>query len=133
LYILLLKQTLLTMKKIFTFSIIALISVVIFSACTKRTYLDTDDSYWYSQERGQVVYSSPTCDFYVVETYNGYEVIHSWDGFRPFEGTVLYGNFSNYGTRDFYDPSNNLLVRAEVVDYWLSYPAAQDELSHYCY
>src|SRR3982750_2142564 len=115
------------MKKIFTLSIIALISIIVFTACSKRTYFDSDEKDWYSQERGQVVYSSPTCDFYVVETYNGYEVIHSWDGFRPFEGTVLYGNFSNYGTRDFYDPSNNLLVRAEVVDYWLSYPAAQDE------
>ena len=123
----------LCMKKFFTLSIIALISIGLFSACTKRTYLDTGENYWLSQERGQVVYSSPTCGYYVVETYNGYEVIHSWDGFRPFEGTILYGNFSNYGTRNFYDPSSGILVNAEVMDYWLSYAAAQDELSHLCY
>jgi len=121
------------MKKIFTFSIIAFVSIVVFTACTKRTYLDTDENYWYSQERGQVVYSSPTCDFYVVETYNGYEVIHSWDGYRPFEGTILYGNFSNYGTRNFYDPSGGILISGEVMDYWLSYAVAQDEINHYCY
>jgi hypothetical protein len=122
----------LRMKKIFTFSILALISITLFSACTKRTYLDTGEDYWLSQERGQVVYSSQTCDYYVVQTYNGYEVIRSWDGFRPFEGTILYGNFSTYGTRNFYDPSSGTLVNAEIMDYWLSYAAAQDELSHYC-
>jgi hypothetical protein len=121
------------MKKIFTLSIITLITVLVFSSCYKRTYFDQDEQYWLSQERGQVVYSSPTCDFYVVQTYNGYEVIHSWDGYRPFEGTILYGNFSNYGTRNFYSPENRALVSGEVLDYWLSYGAAQDEINHYCY
>src|SRR6185295_15392408 len=122
-----------TMKKIFTLSVVTIIAVLVLSSCYKRTYIDQDERYWLSQERGQVVYSSPTCDFYVVQTYNGYEVIHSWDGYRPFEGTILYGNFSNYGTRNFYDPSGGILVSGEVMDYWLSYAVAQDELSHYCY
>lgn len=122
-----------TMKKIFTLSIITLIATLFFSSCYKRTYFDQDEQYWLSQERGQVVYSSPSCDFYVVQTYNGYEVIHSWDGYRPFEGTILYGNFSNYGTRNFYSPENRALVSGEVLDYWLSYGAAQDEINHYCY
>jgi hypothetical protein len=121
------------MKKKFTFLPVAIIVMLIFTGCTKRTYLDTDERYWLSQERGQVVYSSPSCDFYVVDTYNGYTVMHSWDGYRPFEGTVLYGNFSNTGTREFYDRANGILVSGEVVDYWLSYAAAQDEASHYCY
>jgi hypothetical protein len=121
------------MKKIFTLSTVALVSIIVFTGCTKHTYIDNDERYWLSQERGEVVYSSSTCDFYVVDTYNGYEVIRSWDGYRPFEGTVLYGNFSNYGTRDFYDQANGVLVRGEVIDYWLTYNAAQDEINHYCY
>jgi len=121
------------MKKIFTLSAVILVSFIVFTGCTKRTYIDVDERYWLSQERGEVVYSSSTCDFYVVDTYNGYEVIRSWDGYRPFEGTILYGNFSNYGTRDFYDRANGILVSGEVVDYWLTYGAAQDEINHYCY
>ena len=121
------------MKKIFTLSTVTLVFIIVFTGCTKRTYIDTDERYWLSQERGEVVYSSSACDFYVVDTYNGYEVIHSWDGYRPFEGTVLYGNFSNYGTRNFYDRANGVLVSGEVVDYWLTYSAAQDEINHYCY
>jgi len=121
------------MKKIFTLSAVILVSFIVFTGCTKRTYIDVDERYWLSQERGEVVYSSSTCDFYVVDTYNGYEVIRSWDGYRPFEGTILYGNFSNYGTRDFYDRANGILVSGEVVDYWLTFDAAQDEINHYCY
>lgn len=120
------------MKKIFTLSVITLISVVFLSSCYKRTYIDQDERYWLSQERGQVVYSSSNCDFYVVQTYNGYEVIHSWDGYRPFEGTILYGNFSNYGSRSFYSPQDGTFVSGEVVDYWLSFGAAQDEINQYC-
>lgn len=122
-----------TMKKIFTLSIVTIIAVLVLSSCYKRTYIDQDERYWLSQERGQVVYSSPTCDFYVVQTYNGYEVIHSWDGYRPFEGTILYGNFSTYGTRSFYSPESGALVSGEVIDYWLSYASAQDEINQYCY
>jgi hypothetical protein len=121
------------MKKIFTLSSVILVSFLIFAGCTKRSYIDVDERYWLSQERGEVVYSSSTCDFYLVATYNGYEVIHSWDGYRPFEGTVLYGNFSNYGTRNFYDRANGILVSGEVVDYWLTYSAAEDEINYYCY
>ena len=121
------------MKKIFTLSTITVVIVLMFAACTKQTYIDTGDSYWLSQERGEVVYSSSTCDVYVVSTNNGYTIIHSRDGYRPFENTVLYGNFSNYGTRDFYDPQNGVLVSGEVIDYWLTYDAAQNEVDNYCY
>lgn len=120
------------MKKIFTLSVISILTMALFSSCYKSTYIDQDDRYWLSQERGQVVYSSPTCDFYVVQTYNGYQVIQSWDGYRPFEGTILYGNFSSYGTRSFYSPENGGLISGEVIDFWLSYGAAQAEINQYC-
>lgn len=121
------------MKRIFTLSAVTIIAVLFFSSCTKRTYIDFDERYWLSQERGDVVYSSPTCDYYIVETYNGYEVIQSWNGFRPFEGTILYGNFSANGTRDFYDYDSGNLISGSVRDYWLTYEGAQQALNYYCY
>jgi hypothetical protein len=126
-------QMLSIMKKIFTLATITIIGILMLEACTKQNYIDTDERYWLSQERGEVVYSGATCDFYVISTNNGYTVIHSKDGYRPFEGTILYGNFSNYGARDFYDPSNAILESGDVVDYWLSYNAAQNEVNDYCY
>jgi hypothetical protein len=121
------------MKKIFTLSTITLFAVLLFAGCSKRTYIDYhDERYWLSQERGDVVYSSYDCNYYIVQTYNGYAVIESWNGYRPFEGTVLYGNFSNAGTRDFYDYDGGNLISGSVRDYWLSYGAAQDALNYYC-
>jgi hypothetical protein len=121
------------MKKIFTLSAVTIIAVLFLVGCTKRSYIDFDERYWLSQERGDVVYSSPVCDYYIVETYSGYSVIQSWSGYRPFEGTVLYGNFSNNGTRDFYDPASGNLISGNVRDYWLTYSAAQQALDYYCY
>jgi hypothetical protein len=121
------------MKKIFTLSIVSIIAVLLFTGCSKRNYIDFDERYWLSQERGNVVYSSPDCSYYIVDTYNGYAVVQSWNGFLPFEGTILYGNFSNAGTRDFYDYDSGNLVSGSVKDYWLTYSAAQQALGYYCY
>ncbi|MCW3119514.1 MAG: hypothetical protein JWM28_3596 [Chitinophagaceae bacterium] len=120
------------MKKIFTLSLIPVIAVLFLVGCSKRSYIDFDERYWLSQERGDVVYSSPDCDFYIVDTYNGYAVVQSWNGYRPFEGTVLYGNFSSDGTRDFYDRANGILISGDVRDYWLTYSAAQQALDYNC-
>lgn len=120
------------MKKKFTLTTLSLFTLLFFAGCSKRSYLEFDERYWLSQEKGDVVYSSPTCDYYIIDTYNGYAVIQSSNGFRPFEGTVLYGNFSSSGTRDFYDPDNGNLVTGNVREYWLSYADAQQALSFYC-
>ena len=121
------------MKKIFTLSTISLFAILLFSACTKRTYIDNDENYWLSKERGEVVYSSSSCSFYVVQTYNGYTVINSTDGYRPFEGSIVYGNFSSHGIHDFYNYSNDVIITGDVRDYWLSYAEAQTAVDYYCY
>jgi len=121
------------MKKIFTLSTIALFTIITLSACSKRTYIDNDESYWFSKEKGEVVYSSPDCSYYVVQTYNGYSVVNSVDGYRPFEGSIVYGNFSNRGIRDLYNYSNDIIVRGDITDYWLSYGEAQSAVDYYCY
>ena len=120
------------MKKIFTLSILTIGLVVFFTGCVKdRGYID--ESYWLSKERGEVVYSDSYCQYYIVETAYGYTVLRAFSGYKPYEGTVVYGNFSNYGTRDFYNRSNGIVFTAEVQDYWLTYFEAQDAVDYYCY
>ncbi len=121
------------MKKITTLSFIALATAMLFSACVKsRVYVGFDESYWLAKERGEVVYSDPYCSYYVVETYYGFTVIQAYGGYKPYEGAMVYGNFSSRGTRDMYNRSTGYVFTGSVTDYWLTYNEAQDALDYYC-
>jgi hypothetical protein len=119
------------MKRILYYSILAILATVVFNSCTKDRVND-DNSYWLSQERGNVVYSNNSCGYYVVETNYGYTVIQNLDGLRTYEGDVMYGNFANYGSRSFYNYSANVITRGNLVEADLSYNAAQDAIDYYC-
>lgn len=119
------------MKKIFTYSIMAVLAAVLFTSCAKERVYD-DHSYWLSQEQGDVVYSNNSCGYYVVETNYGYTIIRNLDGLRTYDGDVMYGNFGGYGSRDFYNYTANIVTRGTVVEYDLSYNAAQDAIDYYC-
>lgn len=121
------------MKKIFTLTAIMLLAIVILGSCRKeRVIVSNNENYWLSQEAGEVVYSDPYCSYIVVETYNGYNIIRTNTNSKPYEGELLYGNFSNLGTRDMYNYSGRYVFTATVTDYWLSYGEAMDALDYYC-
>jgi hypothetical protein len=120
------------MKRIFTLSIMTIGLLVFFTGCVKnREYID--ESYWLNKERGEVVFSDSYCSYYIVETDYGYTVLHAPSGYKPYEGAIVFGNFSNYGFRDFYSRSSGTVFSAEVVEYWLSYSEAQAAVDYYCY
>ena len=119
------------MKKIFTLSVITAFIAVLFTGCVK-SYNDVNENHFLSQERGEVVYSDPYCSYYVIETMYGYTILRSYGGYRPYEGSSVYGNFSNYGGREFYNRSTGNVFTAEVIEYWLSYYDAQDAINFYC-
>lgn len=119
------------MKKIFTYSVLAILFAALFTSCVKHRVYD-DRSYWLSQESGDVVYSNNFCGFYVVETNYGYTIIQNLDGLRTYEGDVMYGNFGSYGSRDFYNHTANVITGGNVMEYDLSYNGAQDALDYYC-
>ena len=121
------------MKKLFTLSATILLSVILLSSCRKTDVIVTNnESYWLNQEEGEVVYSDPSCNYWVVETYNGYTVIHTNSVNMPYEGDLIYGNFSNRGTRDMYNFQGRFVFTGTVIEYWLSYNEALDVLDYYC-
>ena len=120
------------MKKIFTYSIAAVLAALLFTSCAKERVGYDDNSYWLSQESGEVIYSSNYCGMYVVETNYGYTIVENLDGLRIHGGDVVYGNFGDYGTRDFYNYSAGLITRGNVREYDLSYDAALDAMNYYC-
>ena len=119
------------MKKIFTYSIAAVLVAVLFTSCAKERVHD-DNSYWLSQESGHVVYSNNSCGYYAVETIYGYTIIQNLDGLRTYEGDVMYGNFGGGGARDFYNHTADVVTRGNVMDYDLTYNEALDALDYYC-
>ncbi len=106
--------------------------MVLFSSCIKDQLRVVDENYWLSKERGSVVYTSSYYPYFVLDTYNGYAIIRGWNGYKPYTGDILYGNFSNYGTRNFYNRSEGSVFSGEVVEYWLTYDEAQSALNYYC-
>ena len=121
------------MKKIFTLSATFVLAVVLLSSCVKDQIVVTNnENYWLSKEEGEVVYSEPGCNYWVVETYNGYNVVYTNSGNMPYEGDLVYGNFSSRGTRDLYNFSGKFVFAGTVIEYWLTYNQALDVLDYYC-
>lgn len=120
------------MKRIFTLSLLLIGLTVLLGSCTKRGFYD-DEEYWLRQERGVVVYSSDYCNYFVVETFDGYTILRASGGFLPFEGDVVYGDLSYYGYGTFYNFTAGRTFQGTVTDYWLNYFTAQDKIDYYCY
>jgi len=118
------------MKKIFTLPALLFIALS-FLSCTKQSVYQIDEGYWLSRERGEVVYASSSCSFYIIQTNNGYAIINTL-GAKPYVGDILYGDFSYSGARDIYDWSGGLIISGDVKEYWLSYNGAQDAINYYC-
>jgi hypothetical protein len=119
------------MKKIFTLSVFAFFIAVFLQSCVKDGNYGISENYWLSKEKGEVVYSDSYCNYYVVETYNGYTIIRS-NGYKPAEGSLVYGDFSYAGTREIYNRSTGTIFTGTVTDYWLTYSGAQAALDYYC-
>ncbi len=120
------------MKKIFTLSAIILSITFFLSSCVKNSLPPDNDNYWLSKEQGEVVYSDTYCSYFVVETYYGFNIVRAYGNYKPYENSIVYGNFSSPGTRDMYNYSTGVVFSGTVTDYWLTYTEAQDALDFYC-
>ena len=122
------------MKKIFTLSAVVLFATVLLAGCYKNSavYDDDDSDYWFSKERGEVVYSDSYCSYYVVQTGHGYSIVRAYGGYKPFEGSIVYGDFGYSGVHDMYNYSSDVVFTGTVTDYWLTYYEAQDAIDYYC-
>jgi len=122
------------MKRIFTLSAIVLTAALVLGGCVKN-YHDNggfNENYWLSKEQGEVVYSDTYCDYIVIETISGYTIVRAYGGYKPFEGSIVYGDFSYLGTKDIYNRSTGRIFSGTITDTWLSYYEAQDAMDYYC-
>ena len=118
------------MKKLFGFIIFSLLFL---TACCKTDIVTgyIDESQWLQKEKGIVVFADYSCNYFVVETRNGYAILENYS-LRPFTGDVLYGDFSHWSVTTIYNRSRATLMQVNVRDFWLSYFDAQDRINWYC-
>lgn len=123
------------MKKIFTLSAIAVLFSVLLVSCSKGGYGyggGSDESYWLSKDRGEVVYSDSYCSYYTIEAYGRFSIVRAWNGYKPYEGAIIYGDLTYTGTKDMYNRSSGVVFTGTITDAGLTYQQAQDALDYYC-
>jgi hypothetical protein len=110
-----------------------LAGVLFFGSCRKAEILvPVDENYWLQKDRGVVVYTDFSCNYYIVETRLGYSVIRNYGGLTPFSGDVLYGDLNRWGYTDIYNRRSGRIIYGDVKDYWLSWFNARDQVAYQC-
>jgi hypothetical protein len=82
--------------------------------------------------RGEVTHKQSGCDYFVVATPAGYDLLEWYGGYDPDKGDFLVGKFETYGMQDIYDQTADDNLRVWVEDYWLSKEDALEKLVEHC-
>jgi hypothetical protein len=72
------------------------------------------------------------CDYFVVETKSGYDVLEWFGGHDPDKGDVLIGGYETYSFHDIYDQTAEESLRIWTEDYELSKSDALEKLTDQC-
>ena len=79
-----------------------------------------------------VVFRKSGCDYMILENSNGY-IIGEWMGGNdPDKGDNISGNFNSFGTKDFYNTTNQSDSRLWIDDYMLSKESALEKINEKC-
>jgi hypothetical protein len=72
------------------------------------------------------------CDYFVVQTKYGYDVLEWYGGHDPDKGDILIGNYEAYGFHDILDETADESIRVWTEDYQLTKSDALDKLTEHC-
>jgi hypothetical protein len=82
--------------------------------------------------RGVITHRISGCDYFVVSTKNGYDVLEWYGGHDPDKGDVLIGDYESYGFHDVYDDTADESVHVWTEDYDLTKSDALEKLADHC-
>lgn len=82
--------------------------------------------------RGVVALRKRGCDYFVVATGMGYDLLEWYGGSDPSEGDELTGEFERYGFHDIYNITAGRELKVWVEDYWLSKERVIEKLYAKC-
>ena len=72
------------------------------------------------------------CDYFVVETDTGYDLLEWYGDHDPDKGDTLVGNYESYGFHDVLDETADENVHLYTEDYLLSKSDALEKLADNC-
>jgi hypothetical protein len=82
--------------------------------------------------RGYVAYRVSGCDYFVVETIQGFDLLEWYGGHDPDKGDELAGSFESYGMKHIQDITADEDLTVWVEDFSLSKQGALEKLAESC-
>jgi hypothetical protein len=82
--------------------------------------------------KGVVTHRVSSCDYFVVQTANGYALLEWYGGNDPDKGDVLVGDFEAYGMKDVFNITSDDELRVWVEEYWLPRSRVLEKLVDKC-
>jgi hypothetical protein len=85
-----------------------------------------------SSVAGTVSHRISGCDYFLVQTRGGYDLLEWYGGYDPDKGDVLIGRYEEYGFHDVLDDTADETVNVYTEEYWLSKTDALEHLTDKC-
>ena len=82
--------------------------------------------------RGEVTHRISACDYFLVETRYGYDLLEWYGNYDPDKGDTLVGNYETYGFHDVLDETADETTHVYTEDYQLSKSDALEKLAEQC-
>ena len=91
------------------------------------------ESYRFESVKGTVRKTISGCDYFLVETVHGFDVLEWYGGHDPDEDDVLVGEYETYGFHDVVVTNRSTKMRVYTEDYQLSKSSALEKLVDECH
>ena len=85
-----------------------------------------------SSVSGYVSHRISGCDYFLVETRNGYDLLEWYGGYDPDKGDSIVGRYEEYGFHDVLDETADETIRIYTEDYQLSKTRGLEKLTEKC-
>ena len=82
--------------------------------------------------KGVVTYRISGCDYFLVKTQKGYDLMKWFGGYDPHKGDTLVGSFEQFGLHELVDETRNDNTTVWVEDFRLSKDVALNMLAEKC-
>lgn len=106
------------MKRLLTFSILAVLATVLFASCSKRDHYDNN----YGKENGIVEYEPEGYEYYSVvrlyDTYAFIETLENDESYWPYEGDQLRGTFDKNRDNRVFNVTRNRNITVQIRGFY---------------
>ena len=82
--------------------------------------------------KGVVAAYPSGCDYFIVKTNGGYDLLEWYGGYDPSQGDFVVGDYESYGMKDIYDVSANSSINVWVEDYWETRDSVMEKYRDHC-